>query len=279
MSSSQYDNCTAVTPSCPVSASSYGYYLDFGANCFFIVLFSIALLAQLALGLRYRSYQFLIAVGIGTFGEAVGYVGRLMLHSNPWSNTGSTIQVVCLILSPSFITAGIYLTIRCLLSVYGKEHSRLRPRLYTWIFIGGDVLSILTQVAGGRIAAGAAKGSGAAKAGDDLLIAGLASQVATMACCGAFVIDYYFSFRRSKDRRNTDVLDGLRTEEGATKEEDMTRKAVTSEGGVSYPLLDGSGVRMKALVCTCLVAVVAVFIRCVYRYVLYYTHIIAWYMG
>ena len=134
-------------------------------------------------------------------------------------------------------------------------------------------MSILTQVAGGGIAAGATKGSGAAKAGDDLLIAGLASQVATMACCGALVIDYYFSFRRSKDQRNTETLDGLRTEEGVTKEEDMARNTASSEGGPNYTLLDGSNMRMKALVCTCLVAFVTVFIRCVYRYVLHYSYI------
>ena len=123
------------------------------------------------------------------------------------------------------------------------------------------------QVAGGGIAAGATTGSGAAKAGDNLLIAGLASQVVTMACCAVLVVDYYFSLRRSKGHRRSEVSDMTRTEEGMVKEDAAITKDATNENCPSHGRPDGGSLRMKALVCTCLVAFVTVFIRCVYRYV------------
>lgn len=126
-------------------------------------------------------------------------------------------------------------------------------------------MSILTQVAGGGIAAGATKGSGPAKAGDDLLIAGLASQVVTMACCAALVIDYYFSFRRSRGRH--EVGSDVTTEEGMIKDDAAITKDGTNENSASHGLPDRGSMKMKALVCICLVAFVTVFIRCVYRYV------------
>lgn len=249
MAQGPYDNCTSVNPDCPVSASRYGYYLNFGSNTFFVALFSLALLAQLFFGLRSRFYQFLVAVGLGTLGETIGYIGRLMLHNNPWSKTGSTIQVVCLILSPSFITAGIYLAIRHLLINYGKQYSRIQPRLYSWIFIGGDVASILMQVAGGGIAAGATSGSSGAKVGNDLLIAGLVSQVVTMAFCASLVADYHISFRSDRGHSPMELVEQPRISEIQSRnkmEEQPSPKA-------------------KGLVLACSVAFVTVFIRCVYR--------------
>ena len=59
-----------------------------------------------------------------------------MLNDNPWSDSGFRLQVVCLVIAPSFIAASIYLTVRHLILYYGPEYSRLKPRLYTWVFIG-----------------------------------------------------------------------------------------------------------------------------------------------
>lgn len=55
------------------------------------------------------------------------------------------IQLVCLTVSPAFIAGGIYLTLKHIIIIYGSRFSRIRPRLYTWIFVSCDVLSILIQ--------------------------------------------------------------------------------------------------------------------------------------
>ncbi|KAH0289022.1 RTA1-domain-containing protein [Aureobasidium namibiae CBS 147.97] len=192
--------CTQVTPECPVEATTYGYRPNLGGDIFFCVVFGILFLAQLFLGIKARLKGFTFAVVIGCFGECVGYIGRLIMHNNPWSQTGFKIQIVCLILSPSFLAAGIYLTIKHLVIHFGPQYSRLRPGLYTWIFITADAASILVQAAGGGIAAG--EQLELVKIGNSIMVAGICVQVATMALCGLVAADFFFRRYRSRQAQN-----------------------------------------------------------------------------
>ena len=170
--------CTHVTPECPVTATTYGYRPNLGANIFLLVVFGICTIAQLALGLRYRLRAFTIAVTIGCAGECIGYAGRIILYYNAWSQTGFKTEIVCLVLSPSFLAAGIYLTLKHLVIYFGPEKSRIRPGLYTAVFISCDVASILMQAAGGGVAA--SDTASLVNIGDDIIVAGIAFQVFTM---------------------------------------------------------------------------------------------------
>lgn len=199
--------CTEVTPQCPVSATTYGYRPNMGGNIFFCVVFGILLIGQLFLGIKARLRGFTFAVSVGCFGECVGYIGRLIMHNNPWSQTGFKIQIVCLILSPSFIAAGIYLTIKHLVIHFGPQYSRLRPNLYTWIFISADAASILVQAAGGGIASG--ETLSLVKVGNSIMVAGICIQVATMALCGLLAADFFY--RRYRSRQSQQNLDNEMT--------------------------------------------------------------------
>ena len=193
-------SCTEVTPQCPVSATTYGYRPNMGGNIFFCVVFGLCTIAQLVLGSMHRLKGFTFAVTVGCFGECVGYAGRLIMHNNPWSQTGFKIQIVCLILSPSFLAAGIYLTIKHLVLHYGSQYSRLKPILYTWIFICADATSILIQAAGGGIASG--ETIKLVDIGNDIMITGICIQVVTMFVCGLLAADFFF--RRLRQRRSQD---------------------------------------------------------------------------
>ena len=85
--------------------------------------------------------------------ESIGYIGRIMIHNNPWDDAGFKIQVVCLIQAPFFLAAGIYLTLKHIITALGPEKPRLKPKLYTWIFTGAGAFSIVLQAAGGGISA------------------------------------------------------------------------------------------------------------------------------
>ena len=65
------------------------------------------------------------------------------------------IQICCLIISPAFVAAGIYLTLKHIVLTFGTAWSRLRPVLYTYIFIGCDLLSLGLQGAGKMMRASA----------------------------------------------------------------------------------------------------------------------------
>ncbi|KEF59019.1 uncharacterized protein A1O9_03862 [Exophiala aquamarina CBS 119918] len=198
--------CDEISPSCPVELTTYGYYPNLGANAFFVALFGVCLIATLFLGIRKRTWTYMAVLTIGTFGEAVGYVGRILMHDNPWSDAGFKTQICCLVLAPSFLAAGIYVTLKHIVRYCGAEHSRLKPRLYPWIFIGCDFGSIILQAIGGGIAAGAGDNLRNPKlldVGNGMIVAGIAFQVATMAVCGILMLDYFIRFKKAKKNAPT----------------------------------------------------------------------------
>ena len=135
-------------------------------------------------------------------GEAIGYGGRIMMHYNPWDSNGFKVQICCLVLAPSFLAAAIYLTLKHLVIYFGAEKSRIRPGLYTAIFISCDVVSILIQAGGGGIAA--SNDSDLVKIGDHLIVAGISFQVATMFVCMCLAADFGFAlFKHHNKRRVT----------------------------------------------------------------------------
>lgn len=208
MSRSQRALCrdlAQVTPECPVELTTYGYYPNLTVNAFFVALFGLLCISQIGLGSFRRTWTYMLAMVLATFGEAVGYGGRLMMNKNPWDSDGFKMQICCLVLAPSFVAAGIYLTLKHLVLYCGPEHSRLKPRLYPWIFIGFDFGSIVLQAIGGGIAAAA--GDRAANpqlldVGNGLIVAGIATQVATMAVCALLMLDFFLRFRKARKARS-----------------------------------------------------------------------------
>ncbi|KAF2767283.1 RTA1-domain-containing protein [Teratosphaeria nubilosa] len=229
--------CTEVTPQCPVEATTYGYRPHLAGNIVLLVIFGICTIAQLILGIRYRLRAFTFAVSLGCLGEAIGYGGRLIMNKNPWSDNGFKIQICCLILSPSFLAAGIYLTLKHLVIYFGPEMSRIRPALYTWIFISCDAVSIIAQAAGGGVAS--AETVTLVNVGDDIMIAGIAFQVATMFVCLCLAIDFGVQVFRKHGHR-------------------AARRAELDEA-IALP----KSFRFYAICCA--IAFLTIFIRCIYR--------------
>lgn len=192
-----YSDCTAVSPECPVAATTYGYYPNFGGNVFFTVFFGVLGLFQVGLGIYFRTWTFMVALCIGTIMEMAGYIGRVLMSNNPWNESAFKLQIVCLVLAPTFVAAGVYLTLKHIVLYLGPEHSRLKPRLFTWIFISCDIGSLILQAAGGGVAAAAGSTNQfLLKVGDDIIITGIAFQVATMAVCGFLGLDFFFKVAR-----------------------------------------------------------------------------------
>jgi hypothetical protein len=170
--------CESVGPQCPVEGTVYGYYPSLGWNAFFAAAFGLAFILQIGLGIRYKTWTYMIGVGLGCLGETIGYVGRIQMHNNPYNNGGFTIQIVLLIFSPAFLAAGIYLTLKHVVINFGESWSRLRPNWYTYIFIACDITSLVLQSAGGALAATADDNDQKTlDAGTDIMIGGIIFQV------------------------------------------------------------------------------------------------------
>ncbi|KAK5465199.1 hypothetical protein LTS15_001762 [Exophiala xenobiotica] len=190
--------CTDVTPQCPVEHTIYGYYPSIGANAFFTIFFLMAAVLQLYAGIRYKTWTYLLAMFVGSLDQGIGYIGRLMLHANPFSTVGFQIQICCLILGPAFNSAAIYLVLKHITLCFGPEYSRIRPTLYTWIFITGDLVSLVIQAIGGGIAATSMANKHRQEIGDRLMMAGIAFQVLTLTFFGVAALIYIISRRRAR---------------------------------------------------------------------------------
>ncbi|KAG9228552.1 RTA1 like protein-domain-containing protein [Amylocarpus encephaloides] len=196
----RYRNCTLET--CPISASVYGYLPNKAANYFFLVCFAISCLAHFFQGAKSRSWTFMIAFGIGAFGETVGYVGRILLRKNPFSREYLTIMLVPGTVAPAFLAGGIYLTLKHIIIIYGRKFSRIAPRLYTWIFVFADIASIVIQSLGAVVAS---RGTNV-KRGNDIMMVGLSSQVATLIIFGIMALDVFLKIRSYRGQWNASTL-------------------------------------------------------------------------
>ncbi|KAF2828895.1 sphingoid long-chain base transporter RSB1 [Ophiobolus disseminans] len=182
--------CESVNATCPVEATIYGYHPSLPANAFFAGFFGLAMLVQLFYGIKYKTWTYMAAVALGCLAECVGYVGRVMMNDNPWNDMAFNIQIVLLIFAPSFLAAGIYLTLKHVVLQFGAEWSRLRPGAYTWIFVSCDVSSLAMQSAGGAMAAMADPGEKIGDIGTNLMIAGIIWQVVVLVIFGLLVAEY-----------------------------------------------------------------------------------------
>jgi hypothetical protein len=85
--------CAAVGPECPVEGTLYGYAPSLPANAFFAGFFGLALLVNLYLGIRYKTWTYMTAVALGCLAECIGYIGRILLHENPYDDLAFNIQI------------------------------------------------------------------------------------------------------------------------------------------------------------------------------------------
>jgi hypothetical protein len=170
------DGCAAVSLECPVEGTLYGYYPSLGWNVFFAAFFGLCAIIQIAQGIRYKTWTYMIGVGLGCIAECGGYVGRVVMHNNPYNSLGFQIQIVLLIFAPAFFAAGIYLVLKHIVINMGEEWSRLKPNFYTYIFIASDVTSLVLQSAGGAIAA-TSDDKASRDTGTNIMIAGIIWQV------------------------------------------------------------------------------------------------------
>ncbi|KAI2786374.1 Efflux pump himE [Penicillium oxalicum] len=177
-----YVPCTLQT--CPLSMAVIPYQPNVAANVVFLVIFALALAAQIWMSTRYRTWTHLVGMVGGLVLEIVGYVGRILLHYDPFNFNNFVIYLVCLTVAPAFISAVIYICFYRVTMIYGHSLFGLKPRILAIIFICCDVICLILQAAGGAIASLSNGTSKEARAqgdmGINIMIAGLAFQVVSL---------------------------------------------------------------------------------------------------
>lgn len=230
------DSCKAVGPDCPIEGTIYGYWPSLEWNAFFAAFFAVACIVQVVLGIRYKTWTYMIGVGLGAVAECVGYIGRVLMSHNPYDETAFQIQIVLLIFAPAFLAAGVYLTLKHAVISFGAEWSRIRPAWYTYIFIACDISSLILQSAGGAIAATAADNDqSTSDIGTDIMIAGIIWQVVVLVIFGILVAEYCYRTYKRRDQIDQHAMAILHSR------------------------------RFRYFAAAVFVAYITIFIRCVYR--------------
>jgi len=193
--------CTLAT--CPLDCAYVHFLPTVGGNAAYAAILGLLLIAQVGLGIRYRTWGFMVGMIFGLLLEVLGYVGRALMHQNPFDFNYFLLYLIPLTIGPAFITGSIYLCLSRIIVVHGTQISRLSPRSYSLIFMSCDFISLVLQGAGGGIASTANTTSGS-NAGRYVMIAGLAFQVVSLAAYMALWLEFYLRQRRPTNR---DLLD------------------------------------------------------------------------
>ena len=200
-------DCTLAT--CSIFISNWGYRPNVPGNVIFIVLFAMVAFLQIPLGLWKRTWGILLGMTIGAALEAVGYVGRVLASSQPFQFNPFLIYIILLTIGPAFLSAAIYLCLARIIVVYGESNARFRPKTYSLIFMFSDFVALVLQGAGGGVAS-TGKDEKTSQMGINLMIAGLAWQVASLTIFTVAAADFVWCVKRGRGQPNQHFM-ALRT--------------------------------------------------------------------
>ncbi|KAH8886294.1 RTA1-domain-containing protein [Thozetella sp. PMI_491] len=197
--------CSTVD-ACPLDLAYLHYLPNLGGNVFYAAVFGMLAVLQLFFGYCHRTWGFTLCFVFGLVLEVIGYAGRVVMRNNPFDLNNFVLYLVPLTIGPAFMSAGIYLCLARIVVLYsseGIEISRIKPRTYSVIFVACDFISLVLQAAGGALAASFT--GDLSNTGVNLMIAGLAFQVGSMALFISFAGDAAWRIITT-DRRSSDGI-------------------------------------------------------------------------
>ncbi|KAM0424625.1 hypothetical protein ACHAPT_010151 [Fusarium lateritium] len=187
---------------CPAFGGFYSYDPSVGGNAVLLVAFVLLALAAPYFGFRSRTYLFSAALTIGLFFEALGFIGRLLLHSNRDHQGHFFLFLFGTVLGPSFLSIAIFIVLPHVLGIYGEPICPFKPLLAGLVFWGFSAGSILLELIG--IIFTAYESSGVSrKQGAIVAAAGLAIQAAALLACTG--LHFWFTLGLSTKRGSLDT--------------------------------------------------------------------------
>ncbi|KAK0197507.1 RTA1 like protein [Armillaria mellea] len=154
----------------------YHYTPSAVAAVIFAAIFFLSSIIHIWRIVKTRSWYF-SAIVVGGLMEGVGYIGRLMSHSDPKALSPYIMQTLLLLVAPALFAAAIYVVLgRIIRMLHAERFSLIRINWLTKFFVFGDVISFLLQSGGGGIMS-SAKDDSKQKIGQVVIIVGLVAQI------------------------------------------------------------------------------------------------------
>lgn len=189
--------CTKLSPECPIQGSVYGYRPNLGLNAACVTTFAFLAIAHACIGIWKKTHFFTYLVTLGCIFEAIGYAGRIHLWEFPFSESGFSMDITCLIFAPMFFTAAMHLTLKHVTLTFGATTSILAPNTYTWMFAVIDTVCLVLHITGGTLVGGSRHDHEKRFLGIDMMLVGIAVQILTIVIFLALMADYLVRTRRS----------------------------------------------------------------------------------
>ncbi|KAF5687318.1 phospholipid-translocating ATPase [Fusarium denticulatum] len=190
-------NCTLEL--CPLESSILRYQPNVPANAIFIGVFGLSMALHIFQGIKMKTWGFMASMMAGCILEIIGYIGRLIIHDNPFEFIGFLLQIIMITIAPVFFSAAIYVLLSQVINFVDPNVSRFSPKYFYWIFIPSDIISLILQAVGGAVSV-VSTAQEDVKTGEDISIAGLVFQVVTLLCFVALFVDYVVRASKSPAR-------------------------------------------------------------------------------
>lgn len=252
----------------------YGHYLNRGGNVFFFIVFTALMLFNVGMLRVSRYHWYNVTFVCGYLLQFLGFLGRILAFTDNTDIDYYLLQFVCLTISPAFIMGGIYFLFAQNVIVHGRQYSILKPMWYSYFFVFCDVVSLIIQGAGGGMASLASKNKEDTAPGTWTMFGGIVFQVAAMSVFVIFWLEF-ISRVHFKDGpkvegdqplKKKSVLNWIKMLVN-TKRADTYKKTELEQ----FYNPKFSGIRSRRLVAyypfAITLAVVFIYIRCIYRVV------------
>jgi hypothetical protein len=69
---------------CPIEWATIEYLPNLGGNIVYLVAFFVLLGLQMFFGIKHKTWTFMSSMICGILLEIIGYIGRVLLHNNPF---------------------------------------------------------------------------------------------------------------------------------------------------------------------------------------------------
>ncbi|KAL4924338.1 RTA1 domain-containing protein [Aspergillus undulatus] len=183
----------------------YGYPPSLAAGIVFLVLFGLTMIGHTA-QMVWKKTWWTSVFAIGSLTEIIGWAGRTWSAECTYNTNAFLMQITTLIIAPTFYTAGVYVLLGRFISILGRDSSVLSPRVYLFIFVTCDIISLVVQAVGGAMAStAAAQEDGNTTPGTNIMVAGIIFQMASIT---VFVLCAADFVRRTLRRRLLQSLTG-----------------------------------------------------------------------
>ncbi|KAF2398071.1 RTA1 like protein [Trichodelitschia bisporula] len=158
----------------------YGYRPSLVVALLGVILFAISTILHSWQLKKYKTRTFSALVLTGLAMEVVGYIFRLLSsRKNPYNVIYFVVQYFFIVVAPVFFSAALYTVLSTLITKLGRQFSYFSPRLILMTFIGVDVLCTALQMAGAALIGKAQTDRKDPTSANNILLAGLAIQVAS----------------------------------------------------------------------------------------------------